>query len=87
MLPEELRTEYEKYVLPDTSSEEHKVVKYADRLAAYLKCAEEVKAGNSEFKKAKKSIGEELKNCGAPEVQYFLKEFAPAYELTLDELD
>lgn len=87
MLPEELRAEYEKYVLPDTSSEEHKVVKYADRLAAYLKCAEEVKAGNSEFKKAKKSIGEELKNCGAPEVQYFLKEFAPAYELTLDELD
>ncbi len=87
MLPEELSAEYEKYILPDVSEEEYKLVKYADRLAAYLKCVEETKAGNSEFKKAKKTIGEELKKCGSPEVEYYLKEFAPAFELTLDELD
>lgn len=86
-LPEELQGEYREYILPDVSTEEYKIVKYADRLAAYLKCVEEVKAGNSEFKKAKTTIGNELKNCGAPEVAYYLKEFAPAYELTLDELD
>ena len=87
MLPETLKEEYKQYILPDTSSAEYAVVKYADRLAAYLKCVEEVKAGNSEFKKARASILSELKNTGAEEVEYYLKEFAPAFELTLDELD
>ena len=87
MLPEELKSEYEKYVLPDENSEEYALVKCADRLSAYLKCVEEVKAGNSEFKKAKNAIGLELKNSKRLEVQYYLKEFAPAYDLTLDELD
>ena len=87
MLPESLKDEYEQYILPDENSEEYKLVKYADRLSAYLKCVEEVKAGNAEFKKAKTSIGTELKNCKNPAVEYYLKEFAPAYELTLDELD
>ena len=87
MLPEELKEEYSTFVLPDTTSNEYKLVKYADRLAAYLKCVEEVKAGNSEFKKAKKSIENELKNCNSKEVEYYLKHFAPAFELSLDELD
>ena len=87
MLPEELQDEYKEYVLPDEDSEEYKLVKYADRLAAYFKCVEEVRAGNSEFKKAKTSIGAELKAVKNPAVAYYLKEFAPAYELTLDELD
>ena len=87
MLPEELKGEYSQYILPDENTEEYRIVKYADRIAAYLKCTEEVKAGNAEFKKAKNSIGTELKNCGDPAVAYYLKEFAPAYELSLDELD
>ena len=87
MLPETLKGEYERYILPDEESEEYKIVKCADRLAAYLKCVEEVKAGNSEFKKAKTSIGNELKDLKRPEVDYYLKEFAPAYDLSLDELD
>ena len=87
MLPEELKEEYSCYILPDTTSEEYKIVKYADRLSAYLKCVEEIKSGNSEFKKAKKSIENDLKNAKSLEVNYFLKEFAPAYELTLDEMD
>ena len=87
MLPESLKDDYKEYILPDENTEEYKLVKYADRLSAYLKCVEEVKAGNAEFKKAKTSIGNELKNCGNFAVQYYLKEFAPAYELTLDELD
>ena len=87
MLPDNLKIEYEQYVLPDDNSYEHKLVKYADRLAAYLKCVEEVKAGNSEFKKAKNSIGKELKESDSKEVEYYMKEFVPAYELTLDELD
>ena len=87
MLPESLESDYRKYILPDTDSEEYKTVKVADRLSAYLKCVEEVKAGNSEFKKAKASIGQELKSMKRLDVDYYLKEFAPAHELTLDELD
>ena len=86
-LPQTFQEEYRKFVLPNTDSYEYKLVKCADRLAAYLKCVEETKAGNSEFKKAKTTIGNELKKSGVPEVEYYLKEFAPAYELSLDELD
>lgn len=87
MLPENLKEEYTEYIQPDEQSEEYKIVKSADRLAAYLKCVEEIKAGNSEFKKAKATILSELKGLKRQEVDYFLKEFAPAYELSLDELD
>lgn len=87
MLPEELKGYYAEYVSPDTDSAEYKMVKSADRLAAYLKCIEEVRSGNAEFKKAKKSIEKDLKALGSAEVDYYLKHFAPAYELTLDELD
>ena len=87
MLPEELKGEYEKYVLPDESEYEYKLVKGADRLAAYLKCVEELKFGNSEFKKAKATILKDIKDMKLPEIDYFLKNFAPAFELTLDELD
>lgn len=86
-LPESLKSEYEEFILPDTTAYEYKLVKAADRLSAYLKCVEEIKAGNSEFKKAKASIGNELKKIEMEEVQYYLKEFAPAFELALDELD
>ena len=87
MLPEVLKDEYSAYIMPDEDCEEYKIVKCADRLSAYLKCVEEVKAGNSEFKKAKVSIGNELKATKREEVEYYLKEFAPAFDLTLDELD
>lgn len=87
MLPEELKCEYEKYVLPDTDSEEYRLVKYADRISAYLKCVEEIKAGNSEFKKAKASIEKDIKAIDCEAVKYYIKEFLPAYSLTLDELD
>ena len=87
MLPETLKGEYEEYIMPNQTCEEYKLVKCADRLAAYLKCVEEVKAGNSEFKKAKASIGAELKSLKRAEVDYYLKEFAPAFDLSLDELD
>ena len=87
MLPENLKGKYEEYIIPNTETEEYKLVKYADRIAAYIKCIEEIKAGNSEFKKAKKSIEAELKASKRQEVAYYLKEFAPAFDLTLDELD
>ena len=75
-LPENLKEEYSGFIQADEDSEEYKIVKSADRLAAYLKCVEEIKAGNSEFKKAKSTILSELKGLKRQEVDYFLKEFA-----------
>ena len=87
MLPTELESEYRTYVLPDTNSYEYKLVKVADRLAAYLKCVDELKSGNKEYKKAMTSIKAELNDIRLEEVKYCIKNIAPAYELTLDELD
>ena len=86
-LPEELRGEYEKLVKPDTDSYEYKIVKMADRISAYIKCLEELKAGNNEFKKAKKQIEKDVEGYKAEEVDYFMKNVAPTFSLTLDELD
>ena len=87
MLPFELENNYRDLILPDESSEEYKIVKLADRLDAYLKCVEEVTAGNKEFKKAQLSIEKDLKSSKSQEVEYYLNNFAGAYSLTLDELD
>jgi len=87
MLPDEFKEEYSQYVMPDTSCYEYKLTKGADKLAAYIKCIEEVKGGNNEFVKAKTSIKNELKKSELPEVLYFFKNFIPSYEKTLDELE
>jgi 5'-deoxynucleotidase len=88
MLPQELKSEYEGLLeLQSASEEEHAIVKAADKICAYLKCVEELKAGNSEFKKAKATIEKDLKQSPLPEVQYFMKEFTPSFSLTLDELN
>ena len=87
MLPEELREEMGAYVKPDAESEEYKIVKAADRLAAYIKCLEEQRCGNTEFEKAKKSIEEDLHSRNMKEVEYFFDKFIASFLLTLDELD
>ena len=87
LLPEEIKGEYEKAVLPDTESEEYKLVKIADKLSAYLKCVEELKVGNGEFKKAEASILKELKKVDNRALKYFMENMLPAHKLTLDELD
>ena len=53
MLPPELGEAFAPYVREELESELLTVVKAADKLSAYLKCVEELKAGNTEFKKAK----------------------------------
>jgi 5'-deoxynucleotidase len=87
MLPDEIKEELTPYVNPDTDSLEHKLVKAADRLAAYIKCLEEARCGNTEFKKAEKSIQKDLQSRKMPEVDYFFEHFIPSFSLTLDELN
>lgn len=87
MLPEELQKEYRSVLDYDEASAEGELVKAADRLCAYIKCMEELKAGNGEFAKAKAAIGKKLKALNAPEVHYFMEHFLDAFSLTLDELN
>lgn len=86
-LPEEIRGEIEKSVKPDETSLEYSLMKAADRLAAYVKCLEELRSGNNEFVKAEKSIKEDLLSRNMPEVNYFFEHFIPSFSLTLDELE
>lgn len=87
MLPPDIRGMYTKYLLPDTTSEEWRIVKAADRICAYLKCVEEGKAGNTEFEKAKEAILRDIHALHRPEVDDFMREYAPSFTLSLDELN
>ncbi len=86
MLPKELQDEIKPFVLSDETSEEYKLVKAADRLSAYLKCLEELRSGNGEFKNAKNSLEADLHARNMPEVEYFFENFVPSFLLSLDEL-
>ena len=86
MLPHDLRGAYEEAVtIPDP--EVRALVKAADKLSAYLKCVEELKAGNSEFKKAREQTYAALLQNPIPALKCFMEEFLPGFELTLDELN
>lgn len=85
-LPKELAEEYDK-IINDNNSVEHRFVKYADKLCAYIKCLDEIKMSNSEFSKAEKTIMEEIRAYNSPEVNFFVDNFIEAYKLTLDELE
>lgn len=86
MLPADLRGEYEPLLLPDGQwTEERRLVKAADKLSALIKCVEELGQGNREFESARRSIESSLSSMQLPAVECFLKEFLPAYALTLDE--
>ena len=86
-LPEDLREEFSSLLTGENEDEELLVlIKAADRLSALIKCIEEHKAGNTEFKEAEKSTLKRIKKMNVPEADVFLNEFIPAYEQTLDSL-
>ena len=86
MLPEGLRPAYVPY-LSAPADYDRQILKAADSISAYLKCLEEKRAGNREFDAAGESIKAALDQIGLPEVQDFIREFVPSFELSLDELN
>lgn len=86
MLPEDLRPAYEE-AITIVDPEVKALVKAADKLDAYLKCVEEVKAGNAEFKRAKEQTYAALCQNPIPALQYFMEHFLEGFSLTLDELN
>ena len=85
MLPPELVDAYEPLVR-EADPEVRRYVKAADKLAAWLKCQEELKAGNAEFRRAADETLTTLRAMGMEEVDWFLDRLGGAFHLTLDDL-
>jgi 5'-deoxynucleotidase len=87
MLPDDLQPEYAHLLLDPERDPEWPRVKAADKIAAYIKCVEELRAGNDEFTRAGESILAQISAMALPEAQAFLEEFLPSFRLTMDELN
>ena len=87
MLPCELKSDIVRYINADVDEYTKKIVKAADRLCAYIKCAEEKHCGNTEFEKAAVRTMQAIEKMQMPEVEYFIEHFLPSYEMSLDELN
>lgn len=87
MVPDEIRADYRSLFLPEEADRTHlDLVKAADKLCAYVKCLEEIAAGNQEFAQAEKALRASVEAIDLPEVRDFLETFAPSFRLTLDDL-
>ncbi len=92
LLPDEMKDEYMELLDPsyEQGGEEGiltgRLVKAADRIAAYIKCILEESSGNKEFSSAKEAIKETIDKIDLPEVGYFMEKFLPSYGITLDEI-
>lgn len=85
MLPQELRSSYESYVL-ESDEALLPIVKAADKLSAYIKCVEEQKGGNTEFDSAATQTMTIMKQLHQPELDWFIENCLPAFSLNLDQL-
>ena len=86
MLPQEMQASFSA-VLHEEDPEVLALVKAADKLSAYVKCVEELKAGNTEFRQAAAQTAAAMDAMALPELDYFREHFLPSYGLTLDEMD
>ena len=86
MLPPQLRGSYETLLLEEDGAV-NAIVKAADKLAAHIKCVEELKAGNTEFESAARQTLDAMQAMQSPELQWFIGECLPAFSRTLDELE
>lgn len=85
LAPASLREDYRPYLMQEEGYA-HRLVKAADRIAAYIKCVEERQAGNREFLAAEQTILQSIEAIDLPEVQAFFAQCVPAFGLSLDEL-
>lgn len=86
LLPPELQDGY-RPLLFESDPSVAQIVKAADKLSAYIKCVEELKAGNSEFEAAARQTRQALCEMHLPCLDYFMAHFLDSFQLTLDELE
>ena len=89
LLPEDFRDEYEHILKQSGEQDEqlHRFVKAADKFSALIKCIEEMRMGNDEFRMAKETIQKSIDDMDMDEARVFEKEFLPSFYLALDELE
>ena len=92
-LPDDLRPAFEDVFWSgdDASDDElylRRLVKAADKVSALIKCVDEARSGNAEFRSAELTCRAAVESMAAelPEVRDFVREFLPSYGATLDEL-
>ena len=88
LLPEDFRKDMEE-IIKQSGKDDLKLkrfVKAADRFSALIKCIEELRMGNEEFREAKNGIEKSISNMNMPEADVFTNEFLPAFSLSLDEM-
>lgn len=88
LLPDDFRPDFEELLKLQNAKDRMLApyVKAADRFSALIKCIEEQRMGNDEFRAAKKSIERSIHDMAMPEAEVFFKEFLPSFSLALDEL-
>ena len=87
MLPAELQDDFRELIDEShCTDEEKKIVKQADTLCAYLKCLEELSAGNNEFNQAKIRLENVIKTGISSEMSYFMEKFVPSFSISFDEM-
>jgi 5'-deoxynucleotidase len=88
LLPADFREEYTALLKPQSADDRalEVFVKAADRFSALIKCIEELRMGNDEFRQAAAAIEQSLHDMHLPEAEVFFEEFLPSYHLALDEL-
>ncbi len=87
MLPEEFRDDYRPLIDSEViDQDEYRIVKQADAICAYLKCLEELSAGNHEFEQAKRRLEKTMEDRRSDASDYFMSTFASSFTLNLDEI-
>lgn len=89
MIPEEFQENFKKILLGSNIDPNiKKLVKDADTLCALIKCEEELKFNNNEFKSAADRLREQLqqRKANSPSLKYFEEIFLDSFSKSLDEI-
>lgn len=84
LLPEEMKQTYTDAF--NLTQEEKTLIKASDKLCAYIKCMNEIKSGNPEFKAATRSTEQSLEKINCPELVIFKEKFLKSFFEPIDNL-
>lgn len=84
LLPEEIQGEYKSLVA--VNDEEKRIIKAADKICAYIKCLDELSAGNREFVSAERTIKSQIDEIDLPEAKYFAENYLSSFTKPLDDI-
>lgn len=86
LLPDDLKPEYAE-IYNENDKELLLILRAADKISALIKCIEEGRMGNDEFKIAEKSCKKAIEELNCEPANIFVEEFLGSYRLTLDEMN